>query len=386
MVFRFRRQPQKTLYLAFAIPFLLLRIPFWTLRYLLPAWRPRRAWSLGRSILAELIDAGTAIMLQTSLPAPEPLEKMALSAGKTGFVWVQPAPDFIVGDVQRFAEINGVASTKTGGFWYGTRTSDNAVGQRASPGEKVMGSGGPFFLPSAVMFQGFLKHMPQISRVFAAEYRLTTGPPLPAVNPYPAALIDVIAGYRYLVEDVGFDPGNIIVGGDSAGGILAYQLVHYLKAAAFPSLRNAGGLLLLSPSADSALRVNSDSMRNNVRSDYVRTWVYAAYGVNAILGSLSAEELDKPWMSPGSTMFSDDEMKGVFKDFPPTFILAGEAEMTRDPMRVLRDRMMADMGNQITYVEVANAPHDFLGLSVLEPERTEGLQEIEKWASTLFQS
>jgi hypothetical protein len=87
--------------------------------------------------LVEFINAATAIMLQTSLPAPEPLEKMSLSASKTGFVWVEPAPHLIAGDVQRFAELNGVKPAKTGGFWY-SRPSKNPHGHKASPGEKVV--------------------------------------------------------------------------------------------------------------------------------------------------------------------------------------------------------------------------------------------------------
>lgn len=201
----------------------------------------------------------------------------------------------------------------------------------------VMGSGSPSFSPSAVMFKGLLEHVPQFSRIFAMEYRLAVGPPFPIMNPFPAALIDVIAGYRYLVEEVGFEPGNIIISGDSAGAILAYQLTRYLAVEHFPGLRNPGALLLLSPSADSALRRNIPSMRENTRSDYVTTWFDAAYGVNALLGSLSPDELDKPWLSPGSIMFDDPAVKGLFKLFPPTFILAGEAEMSRDSMRILRD-------------------------------------------------
>ncbi|KAJ6617997.1 alpha/beta-hydrolase [Mycena sp. CBHHK59/15] len=360
-----------------------------------PSWRPRRKWSLSRSVFVEIVNAATSIMLETSLPSPDPLEKMASSADKTGFVWVEPTPHLIVGDIQRFSELNGVASARTGGFWYGRKVSENLIGKKASPGEKVlyhmhgggfvMGSGCPSFSPSATMFKGLLEHVSQISRVFAAEYRLATGPPFETVNPFPAALIDVIAGYRYLVAEAGFDPSNIIIGGDSAGGILAYQLARYLATTEFPELPKARALLLLSPSADSALRRHPGSMCDNIRSDYVRSWFDAAYGVKSLLGSLPADELDKPWLSPGSSMFKDAEIKGMFESFPPTFILAGEAEMSRDCMRILRDRMKADLGDMVTYVEVADAPHDFIGMSVLEPERTEALREIAKWAGALFQ-
>lgn len=248
-----------------------------------------------------------------------------------------------------------------------------------------MGSAGPSFPPSTLMFKGFLEHLSQVPRIFALEYRLAAGPPFRISNPFPAALIDVIAGYHYLVEQIGFEPGNIIIGGDSAGGILAYQLARYLATSLLPELPIAGALLLLSPSADSALRRNPGSMCSNARSDYVRTWFDSGYGVKSLLGSLPPKELDKPWLSPGSTMFVDADIKGIFKSFPPTFILVGEAEMSRDSMRVLRDRMEGDMGDdKVTYLEVADAPHDFLGMRMLEPERTIALKEIARWARQLF--
>ncbi|KAK7032824.1 Alpha/Beta hydrolase protein [Favolaschia claudopus] len=391
MPFKYRRQPLKAIYLLVSALFLLLRIPFWTLRNLFPSWRPRRQWSLARSLLVELINAATAIMLSTTLPSAEPLERLK---GNSNFVWVEPAAHLVTGEVRRFTELNGVEAARTGVFWYSRNHPQEKVGQRAYSGEKVlyllhgggfvMGSAAPSFLPTATICKGLLQTVPHLSRIFALEYRLSSGPPFPSTNSFPASLIDAIAGYRYLIEDAGFPPCDIIVCGDSAGGILAYQLTRYLTtdANANTNLAGVGTLLLLSPSADSALRRNTPSMCENTRSDYVRTWFDAAYGVHALLGSLPPDELDKPWLSPGSLMFADDAIKGLFKAFPPTCILAGEAEMSRDSMRVLKRRMAADMGDdKVTYVEVANAPHDFLALEMLEPERSEGLRRVAAWIS-----
>ncbi|KAJ7088596.1 alpha/beta-hydrolase [Mycena epipterygia] len=392
MPFRFRRQPQKTIYVIVGSLFLLLRLPFWTLRNILPSWRPRKKWGFGRVLLVEVINAATTIMAQTQLPAPEPLEKLALSADKSGFVLVEPTPDLITGEIQRFAELNGIITPALiGGFWYGLRGPGNSVGQRPSTNEKViyylhgggfvMLSGGPSFPPSAVTVKGFLKNIPQVLRAFALEYRLASGPPFPARNPFPAALIDVVAGYHYLVHTIGFAPENSIVSGDSAGGILAYQLARYLATANIPTMPQAGALLL-SPCPDSALRRPPGSMRSNARLDYVRTWFNSGYVQSTLLGGLPGEELDRPWLSPGSPMLDDADTLGVFAGFPPTFILAGEAEMSRDSMRTLRDRMRVDMGEErVTYVEVEDAPHDFLGMTIFEPERTVGLTEIARWVA-----
>jgi len=78
------------------------------------------------------------------------------------------------------------------------------------------------------IIRNIIQHCQPVQRAFALEYRLSSTDPLPSANPFPAALIDAIAGYNYLVNAVGFDPSNIIVEGDSAGGNLALALTRYL--------------------------------------------------------------------------------------------------------------------------------------------------------------
>ncbi|KAF9029139.1 alpha/beta-hydrolase [Hymenopellis radicata] len=394
MLFTYRHQPLKLIYTIFRGLAIVFCVPWWTVRNLLPSWRPRTDWTLSHCLLVEIFNAMAAILLQTSLPAQSPVETLVKSSKNTGFVAIEPTPGLIVGDIQRYSELNDVKPTRVGGFWHGAKGPDNTVGQRASPGEKVvfhlhgggfvMGTGAPSDFLTTSIVDGLLKHCAQFSRVLAMEYRLASGPPLKIENPFPTALVDIIAGYHYLVQIVGFEPQNVIISGDSAGGVLAYQLARYLISSNLPDIPAAGALLLLSPSADSSLRAIPGSMIDNTRSDLACTWITARYGVVSLLGVLPEDELDKPWLSPGSTMFPDLDVKGLFTSFPPTLILAGEAEMTRDCMRVLRDRMRADMGEKnVTYVETHGAPHDVLSIRLFEPHRTEGLKKIAEWVSTL---
>ncbi|ESK96747.1 hypothetical protein Moror_6707 [Moniliophthora roreri MCA 2997] len=400
MAFTYRHQPVKSLYLVVGGLWLVLRIPYWIIRNLLPSWRPRRNWSLLRSFAVVFMDEAVALLLETSLPGPDSPDKLAKTPG---FVSIEPVPDkLIVGDIRRFAEMNGVKTERLSGFWYGPKGADSSLGQAAQPGEKifyllhgggfVMGSASPSFGPTALTAEGLLQHCTNVSKLFAVEYRLASGPPHPIVNPFPACFLDVLAGYHYLVNQLGFSPENIIVTGDSCGGVLAYQLGRYCTSpgdsqasAPFPL---PGGLLLLSPSADSALRpVPGSSMITNKRSDYTNSWFKARYSVLSLLGNaLSESELDRPWLSPGSTMFSDEDkgIKGVFTRFPRTMIIAGEAEMGRDSMRLLRDRMEKEMGKEkVVYAEINDAPHDFLGGTLWEPERTIALKEIGRWIAKL---
>ncbi|EEB99302.1 hypothetical protein MPER_01043 [Moniliophthora perniciosa FA553] len=65
-------------------------------------------------------------------------------------------------------------------------------------------------------------------------------------------------------------------------------------------------------------------------------------------------------------------------------IVAGEAEMGRDSMRLLRDRMQKEMGKEkVVYSEINDAPHDFLGATLWEPERTIALKEVGQWTAKL---
>ncbi|KAJ3842224.1 alpha/beta-hydrolase [Lentinula raphanica] len=393
MVFSYYWQPWKAVYISFGAILLLIRIPYWVLRNLLPAFRPRRSWSLARSVILEILNATTAILLEIGLPEEEHLKSIALASDRNGFVWVEPRSDLVMGEIQQFAEANGVHSERIGGFWYGSKDSGGRVGHKARPGDKVVlflhgggfvaGSGAPSSALTATICNGLLEHVPMISRLFALEYRLAAGPPFKIQNPFPAALIDAIAGYRYLL-DLEFDPRNIIIAGDSAGAILAYQLVRYTTTHEHSLLQCPGAALMLSPCGDTSFRKDPEtSMTTNRRSDYLRSWIDAGYPAIALAGRLSASEVGNSWLSPG-ILENGNDMEGVFAGFPPSFILVGEAEMCRDSMRVFRDRMLLDIGkDQVTYVEVKDAPHDFLGFNFLEPERSIALRKIATWVDTL---
>ena len=79
-------------------------------------------------------------------------------------------------------------------------------------------------------------------RVLSVEYRLAPE------HPYPAALDDSIAAYRYArdhAEALGADPGLVAVGGDSAGANLALVVAHQAGDAVAPAF-----VLALYPATD----------------------------------------------------------------------------------------------------------------------------------------
>lgn len=220
---------------------------------------------------------------------------------------------------------------------------------------------------------------------FALEYRLASAPPFFSCNPFPAALIDAIAGYRYLLQDVGFDPSNIIISGDSAGGNLAYALARYLSAKDGHGLPPPGAVLLLSPTVDWANTQTGpySSMKRNHRTDFVHPIFTSRFTYNALQGNLPDDEVAiNSWISPSSLKIKDT--RGIFSGFPRTLIVSGGVEMTLDAMRTLRDRMIADMGRDaVGYMEVPESTHDFMTQTWHEPERTNTLKEIGCWVESL---
>jgi len=131
-------------------------------------------------------------------------------------------------------------------------------------------------------------------------------------HPYPAALDDCIAAYRFLLAR-GVAPQEIVVAGDSAGGNLALALLQSLRTAGEPQPRCA---VLLSPVADFTL--SSASLFSNSERDPMFTFQRLA---ELRLLYAKPEQFLDPGVSP---------LYGEFAGLPPLLFQAGEIEMLRD--------------------------------------------------------
>lgn len=356
-------------------------------------------------------------------------EKLAKSADEVGFVWIEPDPMLIGGDIKEAAKVNDVEPARIGGVWYGQRGPDGKVGQRAGPDEKVIYElhgqsvpccsrarsdkrlihhrwrmGGQYRAvrlwsihitdrvrsgmqignatrswDSAHMCDGMLKYADGYTRALQIEYRLAQAAPFPAKNGFPAALIDAVTGYNYLVNVLGFKPSNILVSGESAGGNLALALTRYLVQSRLPTLPPPGALFLLSPSGDfgrTYVGAGSSAEKNDA-SDYVQ-WFLKGYGTRALLGNMPpSEAFTNSWISPAGARVP--RVEGTFAGLPPTLIMEGDAEYTLDEQRVLRDRLVEDNGRAVTYVELPDATHIVLTEAWHEPERTRGFEAFAQW-------
>ncbi|KAF5354485.1 hypothetical protein D9758_012424 [Tetrapyrgos nigripes] len=404
--FRFRRQPLKllyTLYNLITIPF--IKLPFFILRAIFI--RPRPTWSLARAVYVDLYRQVIVFVGQTGIPPQLSPDKGAESARKrfgVGFSFVEPIPEEgIVGDVKEAAQLNGIKPERRWGYWYGPGVLEEGF-KKPPPGKKMFYfmHGGGFVLGSAHPSDPLaletsipiIKHCPG-ANVFAMEYRLAQASPYPLANSFPAGLTDVLSGYYYLVHTLGVDPNDIIVSGSSAGGSLAVGMVLYIirqglhrRSGSGLSLPLPRALWLESPAVDWGMShvTPTSSMTLFQRSDIVGPFIQPTdYCVRAVLGNLPKEEAEKNvYISPASKDLADEEVKGLFKEFPDVALTYGGSEILRDVVRTLRDRLTRDLGKErVLDLEEPDCPHVFSTLLLHDRDKESAFGKVGKWYKDL---
>ncbi|CAG8763784.1 15096_t:CDS:2, partial [Acaulospora morrowiae] len=140
--------------------------------------------------------------------------------------------------------------------------------------------GGAYFMGSAAQQRFMIQKVAKAgaARVFGFDYRLAPQ------SPFPAALVDTLAAYLYLIQppsDAGFDPinpKNIIIMGDSAGGGLALSTLLVLRDVGLPQ---PVGAACWSPWVD--LLHSLPSIFTNSATDYIPNgFVHKASPANPI--------------------------------------------------------------------------------------------------------
>ena len=179
--------------------------------------------------------------------------------------------------------------------------------------------------------------------VLALDYRLA-----PQHTPYDA-LNDALAAYDFLLRG-GYEPGDIVVGGDSAGGHLTLALLLALK-------RRETGLpaaaLCLSPWVD--LLCSADSHRLNARTETVippdkLAWLGRRF--------CAGKDRDDPLLAPRHA-----DLAGL----PPLLVVASADEILRDDARDLAERARA-AGVATVYQEWDGLMHVFTVFADHVPE------------------
>jgi len=155
------------------------------------------------------------------------------------------------------------------------------------------------------------------ARVLGLDYRLAPE------NPFPAAVDDAVAAYRWLA-DQGVKPSKIAVAGDSAGGGLAVATLVAIRDAGLP-MPAAG--VCLSPWVD--LEGIGESMKTRAQADPV---VQRDGLVGMAQAYLQGKDPRSPLAAP---------LYANLKGLPPLLIQVGDAETLLDDSNRLADRAKA---------------------------------------------
>ncbi len=211
--------------------------------------------------------------------------------------------------------------------------------------------GGGFTLGSSGIPLPFLCQLSHRLKLncFSVEYALAPE------QVFPAGVNDCIAAYEGLL-DAGYEPEQIAVAGESAGGTLCLSLVHHLKAAGRPLPK---AVLSMSPVVDAA-PVNSESSQPG----------------KVLEGLPGVEEVMKIY-APGADLKDPriSPIYGDFSGFPPLFLIAGGAEMLCSESLALA-KVSAEAGGDVKLLigrdMIHTYPLDFNDY----PEAAEAFDEI----------
>jgi len=195
----------------------------------------------------------------------------------------------------------------------------------------------------------------------APSYRLATVPE----NSFPAALQDLVAAYDYVIEK-GYDPSNVFVAGDSAGGNHAVVLTHLILQSGKPSPR---GVASIAPYSIQAHERMSEHAKKLIDKDIFNLPVLDK-AVHAYIGDSG--------ISPADPLVS-----GAYLDFGPswprTLILVGACDALIDGSRELK-RRLADFNAPVELVEYNERPHGCWVMPAVFPENVQdGVQRLARF-------
>ncbi len=188
-------------------------------------------------------------------------------------------------------------------------------------------------------------------KVFALDYRLAPE------HPFPAAIEDSVAGYRYLL-DQGYDANAIGIGGDSAGGGLTFGTLFQLKDEHLPLPACAVGL---SPWTD--LLGTGETLRTNLDTDYMIPGEKIAETAKLYYGDAD------PMVPQASPLYGD------YTGMPPTLIQCSKTEVLYDDSRRLAAKIDA-AGVPVVLDPYDKLPHVWQALARFIPEGRKAIHEI----------
>ena len=189
------------------------------------------------------------------------------------------------------------------------------------------------------------------ARVLALDYR--QGPEFA----FPAWMDDAVEAYRYLLAEA-FEPGHIVIAGDSAGGNLTLVTLLRLRDLGLPL---PAGAVCLSPWTDLACSYQSHTL--NARHEAMLN----PAGIKALgLRHIGDNDPKHPLLSPAHA-----DLAGL----PPLMVHVGTTEILLDDARAIR-RNAKRAGLRLVYREWESMPHVFPLFHLILPEGRQCIAQI----------
>jgi acetyl esterase len=181
--------------------------------------------------------------------------------------------------------------------------------------------------------------------VISVDYRLAPE------HPFPAAVDDAVAAYRWVHDHAGelsIEQGRVGVMGDSAGGNLAAVIAQVTRETDVPA---PVAQCLVYPSTDAKMREPSHRLfaEGFFLSKASMEWYRAQY-----LPDVS------DWESPLASPIEQQDLSGV----APAIVVTAGFDPLRDEGKVYADRL-ADAGVPVRYRCYDDLVHGFFGMGVL---------------------
>jgi acetyl esterase/lipase len=217
---------------------------------------------------------------------------------------------------------------------------------------------------------GYIMGSPNVARMISVRLGFATKTRLLSINyrlapehPYPQGLNDCITSYKWLLSN-GFDPKNIIISGDSAGG--------YFTSLTLVKIRNENiplpaGAILFSPATDIALTGESaitNGPTDPILADLGIFWWNECY--------LAGADPFSPEVSP---LYAD--LTGL----PPLLIQVSTSEMLFDDARRFFERAKK-VGVDATLQTWDDTLHEFQIEDL--PEAIEAFDKVKEFTEKLY--
>ena len=190
------------------------------------------------------------------------------------------------------------------------------------------------------------------ARGLALDYRLAPE------NPFPAAVDDSVAAYRWLLAQ-GYKPGHIVVAGDSAGGGLTVATLLALRDIGAPA--PAAGVCI-SPWID--FEAAGESMTSRAAQDPLVSRAMILQIARMYVGENG--NLRDPLAAP---------INASFNNLPPLFIQVGDAETLLDDSTRLA-HLAKQAGVDVTLQIWDEMPHVWHLAAPILPEGQEAIDKI----------